>query len=164
MNGEFEQEEQSPPQDGLNRLEASARNISLEPLSSDVKPEERSDEYVANHDVLNGPIANLSIDSEQTTTNSSQNTPLKENGAPYAFFFIIGGIIIAVLAGVFVLFFFVIPAPWVVVFLVLNMRFICGVWLEHSSFLSWSTYIFQLKTLLKAGFLVQISLSKTIWL
>lgn len=107
MNSEHEQDSQSSRQDGPDRLAAATRNMTLEPITDGVKPLEHTDEYIANQDVINGPIANISIDSEQTVADKSQLVELSTREHHHTMGFVIGGLLALALAGIFVFFFFV---------------------------------------------------------
>lgn len=65
---EFDQNtpDQRPDISDAVRLAASAKHITLTPLHEDVLAPEMSEEYEANQHTLEGPIANVSIDTEST--------------------------------------------------------------------------------------------------
>ena len=106
MDSELKQNSPSAHSDDFDRLAASTRKKTLEPLSDGIKADERSDEYIANQDILNGPIANISIDSEQTVAEDNQTAALISKEHHHTAGFVIGGIIALLLAGAFVFVFF----------------------------------------------------------
>ena len=106
MDAESEQTPSSKRSDEYDRLAASTHKKTLTPLKENVTADERSDEYVANQDVLNGPIANISIDSEQTTAEDGQTAALQVKESHHTSWLVIGGIATILLAGTFVFVFF----------------------------------------------------------
>ena len=56
------------------RLDASTRLRTLEPIHSDIAANELPEETVVSQDILKGPIANVSNDSESTTPPANQGS------------------------------------------------------------------------------------------
>lgn len=105
-NQALESNESSEPTD-YGRLVAATRIKTMAPINDGVKANERSDEYIAAQDVLNGPIANISIDSEQTIAEGGNASALPLAEHHHAAGLIVGGIFALMLAAAFVFVFFV---------------------------------------------------------
>lgn len=88
--------------DEYGQVVATTRIKSMTPISDSVKPNERSDEYIATQDVINGPIANISIDSEQTIAENGNSATLPLAEHHHVAGLVIGGILALALATAFV--------------------------------------------------------------
>ena len=59
------------------RLAASTRRVELEPLHTDVVPDDMSDEYIAGRHEIDAPVANAENDIEATHWSNPQSTQNK---------------------------------------------------------------------------------------
>ncbi len=76
MEFEANTQDKSPEVSDSVRLAASTRQVILQPIDEDVQVD-LPDDYVANQHILEGPIANISTDSESTAAfagGDQQNT------------------------------------------------------------------------------------------
>ena len=85
---EFEQRKQvSDDISDETRLLAASRHTTLEPIHTEVAPEDMSNEFIASKNVLSPPLGNIPSDSEATisyieTSQSDDKTPSRSHMLP----------------------------------------------------------------------------------
>ncbi len=70
---------QSAGVDDATRLAASARTLTLNPISNNLAPEDEPDDLVAARHTMSPPIANISSDEEFTSSTTSEHSQARKN-------------------------------------------------------------------------------------
>lgn len=104
---EFDKEtpDASPDISDADRLAASSRSITIQPLNDHVEVDAMSDEYIANQHILAGPIANIVSDREATVSTGlaqQASASVAPTHKSVGVIVVVGSLIVCLLLGILV--------------------------------------------------------------